>query len=166
MPDVPKIGDPWHLSKSMRTEIEALEADKAYEGAFAGLKQLLFGAVRENFKNKVKSTAEKVAWIKAYQFPTERVLTPVQVEALEALKAKIATTFETTRPGFATSMVESYWATHGAFWAKGLKYDFQTLEMRMTFQALHWNRVQNWHQKLFVKVLPLLQKKDTLQERQ
>jgi hypothetical protein len=159
MPDVPKIGDPWHLCKSMRAEIEALETDKAHEGAFTGLKQLLFGAVRENFKNKAKSTEEKVAWIQQYTFPTDRVMTPVQVEAFEKLKTKIAMTFQTTRPGFATSMVESYWATHGAFWAKGLKYEFAMLEMRMTFQALHWNRLLNWNQILFAAVLPLMQKK-------
>jgi hypothetical protein len=166
MPDVPKIGDPWHLSKSMRAETESLESDKMHGGAFVGLKQMLFGSVRENFKNRGKSTEDKVAWIKGYKFPTERELTPVQLEAFEGLKTKIASTFETTRPGFATSMVESYWATHGAFWAKGLKYEFETVEMTMTFQALHWNRVENWHQKLFARVLPLMQKKSVVAEQQ
>lgn len=159
-PDMPKIGDPWHATKSLRVEIETLEADTVHGGAFVGLKEHLFGAVRENFKSKAKSVADKAAWARGWQFPVVfgRRFTAAQDEALRVLMENIAIAFEATRPGFATSMVESYWSTHAAFWAKGLKYSFPTLEMRMTFQALHWNRVRSWPQLVFQLALPFLQR--------
>jgi hypothetical protein len=159
-PDMPKVGDPWHATKSLRIEIETLEADTVHGGAFIGLKDHLFGAVRENFKSKAKSVADKAAWARGWQFPAAlgRRFTASQDEALRVLMEDIAIAFEATRPGFATSMVESYWSTHAAFWAKGLKYAFATLMMRMTFQALHWNRVRSWPQLVFQLVLPLISK--------
>ncbi len=154
-PNAKRVCDPWHATKNLRSDIEALEKDKAHEGAFAGLTEFLFPAMRETFKNKATSVDEKVAWARGWQFPVAQ-LNQRQEEDLQKLKEKIAGALGSTKLGFATSMIESYWSTHSAFWAKGHKYAFSTIEMRMTCQALHWNRVLEWPQQLLHRSLHLL----------
>ena len=78
------------------------------------------------------------------------------LKALSELLEDIATNFEKTKPGFATSIVEAFWSTHDSFWAKGHAYKFEIIEMRMTLQMLHWNRVLNWPTIVYEKVLPFL----------
>jgi hypothetical protein len=158
-PGVKRVADPWHATKNLRNEIEALEKDKTHVGHFAGLTEILFPQVREKFKDKTRSADEKAAWGRGWTFPSVdgRVLPPLQTEALGKLKETIAKALAATKGGFNTSLIESYWSTHSSFWAKGHRYPFATLEMRQIYQALHWNRVAEWPQMVMRAVLPLIE---------
>jgi len=80
------------------------------------------------------------------------------MEGLDRLKASIIGAFRATKPGFQTSMVESFFSTQAAFWQKGHRYTYEEFEMRCIFQALQWNRVENWQLKIWDLVKGVLAK--------
>ena len=158
-PAAVRVSDPWHANKALRDVIEKAESSTAVCGGLAGLTKLLFPSVTAMFKSKSSTVAEKAAWARAWKLPDDRALNPVQASALADVLEQVAGAFEKTKAGFATSMVESYWATHSSFWAKGTKYKHTTIEARMNLQALHWNRVLLWPNLVYTRTKPLFQGK-------
>lgn len=148
VPTGKKFDDPWHAHKALVAEIAQVERDSA-ASELTGLSGALTPAVKQQFKSKTSSTAEKAAWARAWRFPDQRELSPVPAEALSKLLESVAKEFEVTKPGFYTSMVESYFSTQNMFWQKGHSYTWPQIRIRLCAQLLHFNRVRDWQKTVY-----------------
>lgn len=155
-----KLDDPWHVHKAWLPEMDSLA--KAHSD-LAGLKQHLENPLRNIFKNKKTSTEERSALIKAWKFSDKRSLSLEAAAALKDLLERIAKNFETVKPGFETSLVESFFASHSSHWEKGSRYSYASFFVRTACQVLQWNRVKDWPTVLWEFCAGVLFK-STLQE--
>jgi hypothetical protein len=145
-----KHDDGWHAQKALFKD--SIELEKNHSD--------LLGVCREfssQLKSKFLSTSEspdqKVAWAQSWKFADSREeqaeFDPNAKLALEKLLNQAADAFKSTKGGYSTAFVESYFSTHDSFWSKGQKYSRQSMFVHMSFQALQWNRVKDWPKVLF-----------------
>jgi hypothetical protein len=79
-------------------------------------------------------------------------------EGLQKLLDNVCTLLLRLKPGFATSLVESFNSTYSRNWEKGQAYCLKSFEVRMVMAVLRWNRVPNWPKKVWDAAMPILLK--------
>ena len=141
-----KLDDPWHVHKGFLPEMDALA--RSYP-ELSGLKECLEHPLRTLFKDKSTSSKQRAESILGWKFSDARELGAKATAALNELLKKIAKNFESVKPGFETSLVESFFSTHSAYWAKGMRYSLPTMYVHVACQVLQWNRVGDWPLKLW-----------------
>lgn len=156
LPETSKSDDSWHVHRSLLSELETMEKDKD----FVGLKKDLGGQVNFLLRDTEDAAEVKKERLQTWKFLDGRKLEPDKDKKLKELLKKISDSFDTLSPGFATSLVESFFSTHDSFWEKGKKYGFEARSIKMTCQALHWNREKDWANQLFAACSEILRMKE------